>query len=185
MVRRLALPLVLLAVLFGMVVYIRRTAGRFPPPPGAGDRAAAAKQAGGRTLTAEQRAAMLDVLKGESGPVKKVWLMVEQSKPEHLAYETQLEQVFRDAGWDVIAMDAGSMVIKPGIYLLVGDDEWPSYAETAYNAFQRAGIAVKAARGYRSYSEQKRKDEPSWRGPKLAADQTYVVAIGPSPPPSS
>ena len=184
MVRRLAVPLVVLAVLVGMVVYIRRTAGRFPPPPGAGDRAAAAKQAGGRTLTAEQRAAMLDVLKGESGPVKKVWLMVEQSKPEHLAYETQIEQVFRDAGWDVIAMDAGSMVFKPGIFLLVGDDEWPSYAQTAYTAFQRAGIEVKAARGYRSYSEQKRKDEPSWRGPKLAADQTYVVAIGPNPPSS-
>ena len=181
MVRRLALPLFVVVVLVGMVVYIRRTAGNFPPPPGAGDRAAARPT---RNLTAEQRATMLDVLNGESGPVKKVWLLVEQSKPEHLAYETQLEQVFRDAGWDVIAMDAGSMVFKPGIYLLVGDDEWPSYAQTAYTAFQRAGIEVKAARGYRSYSEQKRKDEPSWRGPKLAADQTYVVAIGPNPPSS-
>src|SRR5580765_5306599 len=185
MVRRLALPLVVLAVLFGMVVYIRRTAGRFPPPPGAGDRAAAAKQAGGRALTAEQRAAMLDVLKGESGPVKKVWLLVEQSKPEHLAYETQIEEVFRDAGWDVIAKDPGGMVIQPGIFLLVGDDEWASYAETAYNAFQRAGIQVKAARGYRSYSEQQRKENRGWQGPKLADDQTYVVAIGPNPPPSS
>ena len=79
MTRRLALPLVVLAVLFGMVVYIRRTAGRFPPPPGAGNRPAAAKQAGGRTLTAEQRAAMLDVLKGESGQVKKIWILVEES----------------------------------------------------------------------------------------------------------
>jgi hypothetical protein len=184
MARRLALPLVVLVVLFGMVVYIRRTAGRYPPPPGAAGRAGAAKVAGGRTLTAEQRAAMQDVLKGESGPVKKIWLMVEQSKPEHLAYETQLEQVFREAGWDVIAMDAGTMVFKPGIFLLVGDNEWPSYAQTAYTAFQRAGIEVKAARGYRSYSEQKRKDEPNWRGPKLADDQTYVVTIGPSPPSS-
>jgi len=184
MVRRLALPLVVLVVLVGMVVYIRRTAGKYPPPPAAGDRAAAAKPADARNLTTEQRAGMLDVLKGESGPVKKVWLLVEQSKPEHLAYETQIEQVFRDAGWEVIALDAGSMVIKPGIFLLVGDDDWPSYAETAYNAFKRAGIQVKAARGYRSYSEQQSNENPTWRGPKLAADQTYVVAIG-RPEPAS
>src|SRR5262245_27479863 len=101
MVRRLALPLVVLLVLVGMVVYLRRTAGNFPPPPS--DRPAAAKPAS-RNLTAEQRATMLDVLKGESGPVKKVWLLVEQSKGEHLAYESQIEEVFRAAGWDVSAM---------------------------------------------------------------------------------
>jgi hypothetical protein len=180
MVRRLALPLVVLAVLVGIGLYSRRTTGNSAPA----DRSAGGKPAG-RSLTAEQRARMLEVLKGEPGPVKKIWMLVEQSKPEHLAYETELEQVFRDAGWDVIAMDAGTMAFKPGIFLLVGDDEWPSYARTAYTAFQRAGIEVKAARGYRSYSEQKRRDEPSWRGPKLADDQTYVVTIGPSPPPSS
>jgi len=182
MVRRLALPLFVVVVLVGMVVYIRRTAGNFPPPPGAGDRAAARPT---RNLTAEQRATMLDVLNGESGPVKKVWLLVEQSKAEHLAYESQIEEVFRAAGWDVKAMDAGSMVIKPGIFLLVGEEDWPPYALTAYTAFQRAGIEVKAARGYRSYSEQQRKENRTWQGPKLADDQTYVVAIGPSPPPSS
>jgi hypothetical protein len=184
MVRRLALPLFVLVVLAGMVIYIRLTAGNYPAPPRAGDRPAADARPT-RTLTAEQRAAMLDVLKGESGPVKKVWLLVQQSKAEHLAYESQLEEVFRAAGWDVTAMDAGSMVIKPGIFLLVGDDEWPPYAETAYNAFQRAGIEVKAARGYRAYYEQQTKENPTWRGPKLSDDQTYVVAIGPSSPPAS
>jgi hypothetical protein len=181
MLRRLALPLVVLVVLVGMVVYIRYTAGNFPPPSGPGDRPRVAS----RNLTAEQRATMLDVLNGESGAVKKVWLLVEQSKAEHLAYESQIEEVFRAAGWDVSAMDAGSMVIKPGIFLLVGEEEWPSYALTAYTAFQRAGIEVKAARGYRSYSEQQRKENRNWQGPKLAEDQTYVVAIGPNPPPSS
>ena len=176
MLRRLALPLVVLVVLVGMVVYIRRPAGNFPPPPGPGDRPRAAS----RNLTAAQRATMLDVLKGESGPVKKVWLLVEQSKAEHLAYESQIEEVFRAAGWDVVGVDAG-MTIKPGIFFLVADDEWPPYVTVVYNAFQRAGIDVKAAHGYRAYYEEQTKQNPNWRGAKLAADQTYVVVIGPNP----
>ena len=95
-----------------------------------------------------------------------------------------MEQVFRDAGWEVVALDSGNMTFKPGIYLLVGDEEWPSYASTAYTAFQRAGIDVKAARGYRAYYEQQKQEKPGWQGPKLAEDQTYLVLIGPREPPS-
>jgi hypothetical protein len=124
---------------------------------------------------------MLGVLRDETGPVRKVWFQVEQNKPEALAYQQALEGVFKEAGWEVQTSGSGGMIFKPGIYLLVAEEEWPPYASTAYDAFQRAGIDVKAARGYRAYSEQQRKEKPGWQGPELTADQTYVVLVGASP----
>jgi hypothetical protein len=191
MERRLILPVALAVLLFGAVVYIARLRAEIttlrkaarqptatasaPTPPAQGTSAAP------RTLTEEQRQAMVEVLRAETGPVRKVWFQVELAKPEPLAYQKALEQVFRDAGWEVETSGAGGMTFKPGIYLLVGDDEWPSYASTAYDAFQKAGIDVKAARGYRAYYEEQKKEKPGWQGPKLATDQTYIVLIGPNP----
>jgi hypothetical protein len=93
----------------------------------------------------------------------------------------QLEQVFRDAGWDVATTDSGGLSFKPGVAILVAEEEWPPYASTAYEALQKAGIDVKAARGYRSYYDEQKREKPGWQGPKLSADQTYVVIVGPSP----
>jgi hypothetical protein len=191
MMQRLILPVALAVALFGAIVYIVRLQGEVEALKKAGGQApatatarspAAPSSAGpARTVTDEQRQAMLEVLRSETGPVRKVWFQVEQNKPEHAAFEKALEQVFRDAGWDVTASGSGGMVFKPGVYLLVADDEWPAYAEKAYDAFQKAGIDVKAARGYRAYYEEQKRDKPGWTGPKLADDQTYVVLVGPSP----
>jgi len=178
------LPLVLAVAVaaIALVVVRRGPAGRDAandnPPP----RIAPTATGGpARSLTDDQRQAMLDVLKADPGPERKIWFQVEQNRPEALAYQQTLEKVFKDAGWDVQTAGSGGMVFKPGVYLLVGDDEWPSYASTAYDALQKAGIDVKAARGYRAYYEEQKKEKPGWQGPKLAADQSYVVLIGPSP----
>ena len=191
MMQRLILPVALTVVLFGAIVYIvrlqgeldtiKKGGGQAPAATAARSSAAPASAGAARALTDEQRQAMLEVLRSETGGVRKVWFQVEQNKPEPAAFQKALEQVFRDAGWDVTASGSGGMVFKPGVYLLVADDEWPPYAEKAYDAFQKAGIDVKAARGYRSYYEEQKRDKPGWTGPKLAEDQTYVVLIGPSP----
>src|SRR4030095_8215157 len=93
-----------------------------------------------RVLSAEQRSTMLEVLNGETGSVKKVWFQVEQSRPEPVAFQKALPDVFREAGWEVDTAGSGGMTFKPGMSLLVADEEWPSYASTAYDALQRAGI---------------------------------------------
>jgi len=194
MTRRMVLPLALVVLLLGAMLYIRRlkaelnvarrggsapaaTAAAPTPTP-----AAPATPGQARTLTPEQRQGMLDVLGTESGPVRKVWFRVELNKPEPSGYQKEIEAVFKQAGWEVETAGSDGMVFKPGVYLLVGDDEWPSYASTAYDAFQKAGIEVKAARGYRAYYQEQKKEKPAWQGPKLAEDQTYVVLIGASPP---
>jgi hypothetical protein len=183
--RRFFLPIFILAVVVAVGAYVRYAPVEPPELPADAPPPAAKAPMAARMLTEEQKQAMRDVLASETGDVKKVWFLVEARRAENLAYQKAIEQVFHDAGWEVVALDSGNMTFKPGIYLLVADDEWPAYATTAYNAFQRAGIEVKAARGYRAYYEEQKKEKPGWTGPKLADDQTYVVLVGPNPPPSS
>ena len=193
MTQRPIVPVILAIALFGAIVYIIRlqseltamregTGGRRPAQTAtARPQPAPATPGAPRSLTDEQRTAMIDTLRAETGSVKKVWFQVEQGKAEPAAYAKALEQTFRDAGWEVQVSDSGGLSFKAGVSVLVADDEWPSYASTAYDALQKAGIDVKAARGYRAYYEQQKKERPGWMGPKLGADQTYVVIVGPSP----
>ena len=186
MTQRPIVPLVLAVALFGAIIYIMRLNAEVTNlRQGAGGRPAeTARQpisSAARTFTDEQRQSMLSVLRTEEGPVRKVWFVVDQAKAEPSAFVKSLEQVFREAGWEVETKPAGGLTFKPGVSLLVADEEWPSYASTAYDALQKAGIDVKAARGYRSYYEEQKREKPGWQGPQLAAEQTYVVIVGPNP----
>jgi hypothetical protein len=191
MAQRLVVPVVLAVALFGAIVYIVRLQSEVTAlrdavaqrPAAAPPRrpASQATSSAPRTLTAEQRQAMIDVLKGEPGPVRKVWFQVEASRAEPAAYAKTLEQAFRDAGWEVDVSDSGGLSFKPGVAVLVAEEEWPPYASTAYDALQKAGIDVKAARGYRAYYEEQKREKPDWRGAKITPDQTYVVIVGPNP----
>jgi len=192
MMQRPVVPVILAVALFGAIVYIirlqseltalREGTGRRPAATAAArPQATPATPGAPRSLTDEQRQAMLDTLRAETGSVKKVWFQVEQGKPEPAAFAKTLEQTFRDAGWDVQVGDSGGLSFKPGVAVLVADEDWPSYASTAYDALQKAGIDAKAARGYRAYYDQQKKEKPGWQGPKLGPDQTYVVIVGPSP----
>lgn len=192
MSQRSVVPVVLAAALFAAVMYIVRlraevnslrqgtapVAARETPRDAAAPSAVSTEP---RVLTAEQRSTMLELLNGESGSMKKVWFQVEQGRPEPVAFQKALADVFREAGWEVDTAGSGGMTFKPGISLLVADEEWPSYASTAYDALQRAGIDVKAARGYRSYYDEQKREKPNWQGPRLAPDQTYVIIVGPNP----
>ncbi|HYR97257.1 MAG TPA: hypothetical protein VEM57_11000 [Candidatus Binatus sp.] len=188
MVKRVLLPVLLLAAVVGAVVYVgnlrselsalrRADDTKAPAPP----TAAQGQSSLPRTLTPEQRQAMLDVLRSENGAIRKVWFQVELNRSEPVAFQKALEQVFKEAGWEVQTSGAAGMTFKPGLYLLVGEEDWPSYASTAFEALQKAGIDVKAASGYRSYYDQQKAEKPGWAGPKLSSDQAYVVLIGANP----
>ena len=187
MIKRVVLPLIVVAAVVGAFVYVRNLRSELATLRSgtAGDKRAPAAVTGTsslpRSLTPEQRQAMLDVLRSESGPTRKVWFQVELNRSEPVAYQKALEQVFRDAGWEVQTTGVTGMTLKPGVYLLVADEDWPSYASTAYEALQKTGIDVKAASGYRSYYDQQKAEKPGWQGPKLGPDQTYVVLIGANP----
>jgi hypothetical protein len=160
-----------------------RVRGGGAPPPAA-DKPAAAPGAAPtgepRVLSEGQKAAILDILKEEAGE-KKVWFRVDPNDPEASAYQKSIEEVFKAAGWETSRLGNDGLMFKPGIYLLVGEEEWPGYAETANRALEAAGITVTAARGYRAYYEEMTKTKPGWRGAKFSEGQTYVVLVGRKP----
>jgi hypothetical protein len=153
------------------------------PSAAAAPTAAAPRQPIGpaRTLPAGARQALLDTLREETGPVKKVWLRVDPNDAEASGYAKALLDVFREAGWEVQQLGSDGLMFKPGVYVLVAEDEWPSYAETANKALEAAGVGVTAARGYRAYYEEQKKEKPGWRGTEFLPDQTYVVLVGRKP----
>ena len=190
MMQRLVLPVALAVALFGAIVYIVRLQSEL-----AALRQTVAQRAGApavrpptppvatkpRTLTGEQKQAIIDALRGETGSVRKVWFHVEQTRAEPAAFARALEEAFRAAGWEVEESGSGGLAFKPGVSVLVADEEWPSYASTAYDALQKAGIDVKAARGYRAYYEEQKREKPNWQGPEMKPEETYIVIVGSSP----
>jgi len=155
-------------------------AGR-PPAPASAPRAAVVPgmSALPRTLDPARRKVMLDTLAAHTGAERKVWFQVDQNDRESSAFQKELEGVFREAGWAVAVTGAGGLRFKPGIRLLVADEEWPGYASAASDALEAAGVEFSSAVGYRAYYDEQTAATPGWRGPKLEPDQTYVLLIGP------
>jgi hypothetical protein len=147
-----------------------------PPTPGA---AAAARPARApRVLTEGQKKSMLESLRAETG---KVWFTTTPNDAEATAYQNALQSVFQEAGWAVQSDSSATFGLRPGIYFLMADETPPSYVLTALGAFNTAEINVSAGRGYRQFNEDKKKENPNWRGFDLASDQTFIIAVGPQP----
>src|SRR5262245_16467577 len=88
-------------------------AARAPTPP-----AAPAAPAGPRTLTGEQRQAMLEKLNGNPG--RPVWFATVPNNPEAATFQKQLQSVFEAAGWEIKGNSPVRFPMKPGIYIFAG-----------------------------------------------------------------
>jgi hypothetical protein len=165
-----------------------RAAAAKPQAPAAAAKAAnpavapAQLPASARTFTPEQRSAMLARL-GGSGvtTTNPVWFATMPNNPEAAAFQHTLQSVFEEAGWQVRGNVPVGFALKPGVFVFSADEEPPDYIGDAIEAIQAAGITVTSGRGYRQFYQDKKKENPNWRGFDLAADQTYVIAIGRKP----
>ena len=135
-----------------------------------------------RTLSAEQREAMIDRLggRGVSQP-HPVWFATVANNPEAAAFQRTLQSVFEEAGWQVEGNAPIRFPMKAGIYVFAADEEPPEYVGIANEALEAGGMTVSAGRGYREFYRQKKEENPSWLGFDLGPDQTYVIAIGRQP----
>ena len=140
--------------------------------------APAAAQAGGRTISDTARAAMKETLAGETTG-KKAWILSQPGNPEVAALVTSLAGVFKDAGWEVTSETASGISLKPGIMTLMAEEQYPSYVDTVLKALDASGLEAKSAAGYRGYFDAKKKENPSWPGIPMRADQDFVIVIGP------
>ncbi|HEV7732540.1 MAG TPA: hypothetical protein VGR62_10285 [Candidatus Binatia bacterium] len=163
-----------------------RAAAPAPANPAAAPAPAAAPPAtlpsNARTLTPEQRAGMLDILKAEAGTEKKAWFTVGPGNPETQNLKSQFEAIFKEAGWETSTQTLTGMMLKPGVMMLIGDEQGPPYADTAQKALEASGLEVKTASGYRPYFEEKKKENIAWVGIPMGPDQAYTIVIGPLPP---
>jgi hypothetical protein len=146
------------------------------PTPSAANAAASP-----RVPDAAERAAMLAILKEESAPDRAAWLSYSAGNAESLALADALAAIFREGGWKAQVSSLSGMVLKPGVSILVAEEEPPSWVDSAQRAMQASGIDVKSATGYRSYYEDKKKENPAWPGVPLVKDAAFVIVVGPAP----
>ncbi|MGH7787490.1 MAG: hypothetical protein ACRERC_11525 [Candidatus Binatia bacterium] len=189
---------VLVAALAAAGAYIFYLRGReapeaVPPVPVAGAPAAPAAdlapmpQGAAELLTAQQRDAMLGVLKNEADPARKAWFLVHRNDAQGLATQAALGSIFEEAGWPVEVVRA-PYPLKAGVFLLAGDEDPPVFVGTANDALTAAGLEVQFLTGYREFTNERKTSNPKWVGPELAEGQAYTIVIGarpPSPPPGS
>jgi hypothetical protein len=140
-----------------------------PPPP---------QVEGGRVITAEQKAAMLEKLGGTEMSSRPVWFATTMQDPESVAYQRALQSVFEEAGWQIIGVSPIRFASKPGIFLFSADEEPPDYVQTAVDALEAAQLAPMVGRGYREFYKEKKTENPDWNGFELSPEQSYVIVVG-------
>jgi hypothetical protein len=140
-----------------------------PPPP---------QVEGGRVITAEQKAAMLEKLGGTEMSSRPVWFATMLQDPESVAYQRALQSVFEEAGWQVVGVAPVRFSSKPGIYVFSADEEPPDYVQAAVDALDAAQLTPMVGRGYREFYKEKKKENPNWNGFELTEEQSFVIVVG-------
>lgn len=168
----------------------KQVAAASAPPPAAARPAAAvaanpagaASVADGRAVIESARQMMIDALAAEDGAEKKFWIRVDPRDKEASGFAGEIAAVFRSQNWDVKVLDTEGLRFKPGLLFLVGgEDEPPSYVANAQKAIEAIGQEVTTGRGYLSYYNAKKAENPNWQGTKFMPDQTCVLLVGRKP----
>lgn len=145
------------------------------PPPTAPDPRPA--PTGPNRLSDDDRAAMRGKLPATAPPGSRVWFAV-SFDPEAQALAGDLQQVFQQAGWQVLTSPA-NFSVRAGIFFFAADDSPPTAVEDVLKALQVVGYVPTVGLGYRAFAEERRRADPNWRGVELAPDQSFVIVIGP------
>jgi hypothetical protein len=132
-----------------------------------------------RAPDATERAAMLEVLKSETAPERMAWFSFTTGSSEGKALADALAAIFREGGWKAEVNALSGLRLKPGVSMLIAEEEAPGWVDSALRAMQASGIDVKSASGYRSYFEDKKKENASWPGVPLPKDAAFVIVLGP------
>lgn len=152
------------------------------PPPASAATTTAAEVPGRWSLDATEIDAMLEVLRADTSPDKRIWLIVSPGSAGSIAFGAELETAFREGGWQPSTQRLTGMMLKPGpVRILVGEATEPPAVEGARRALEAGGLTVETGTGYRTYYEEKKKENPNWPGIPMTAEQAFVVVI---PPPA-
>lgn len=144
--------------------------------------AATAKAAeSNRAPDKDERAAMIEILKPETAPNRTAWITYSAGDAEGKALADSLTGIFKEAGWKTETSSLAGMRLKPGVMMLIADEEAPTWVQGAQEALGKSGLNANSASGYKSYYDEKKAENPSWPGVPLPKDAAYVIVVGPEP----
>ena len=106
------------------------------------------------------------------------WIAAPKSDAKAVMLAKEISGVFTSAGWKVRPVRQTAVTPKPGTYLFAADEEPPAYVTTVAQALGEAGMGATLLTGYRSYYDQKKKDDPKFQGYPFAPEQTFLVVVG-------
>ena len=137
--------------------------------------------AGGRSIGPNTRPIMLETLARERGNDRTMWLSISPGDAETAALKDEITALFEEAGWQVETRTLTGMRLKPGLVLLLADEEPPAYTQVVADALETSGLEVKTASGYRAYHDEMKQQNPEWPGIPMTAEQDMTLVIGPKP----
>ena len=106
------------------------------------------------------------------------WIAAPRSDPRALALADELSEAFSRAGWRVRPVRRTQLRFRPGIYLFAGEEDPPAYVVTVRLALDEAGFSPTYGTAYRSFYDEKKKNDPSWEGFPFVPEQTFLLVIG-------
>ena len=126
---------------------------------------------------------MRDILSAETAAGRKVWFAVGSGEGEPRQAPARAPLRVPRSRLEGRDADDHRAWCAPGVAMLSRPTRPPPlWVGSVQRALDASGLAVKYFTGYRSYYEKKSKD-PKWVGVPIAADQTFVIVIGPEPKP--
>ncbi len=152
-----------------------------PVPAADAPDAGAAQTLAPREISAEGRQRMLDLLAGQVGDGRRVWIATTLGFEEPAALRDQFRAILEEAGIGVEVVELRQLRVKPGVRVLLASETPPDWAQTTIDALAASGLEVPAARGYRSYFEERKADNPNWPGIPIEDDAEVLLVIGPAP----
>ena len=107
-----------------------------------------------------------------------VWITATAVDPASQVFARALARAFADAGWEVQPMGSVEWSVRRGVHIFSADGTPPSYVGTAQRALEAAGFTPSFAVGYREYYEQRKREQPDFRGFLMAPGQSFVLVVG-------
>jgi hypothetical protein len=130
-----------------------------------------------------ERAALIEVLKADTGSEKRVVFVVSPGNPETTALAKALEDAFRAGGWEPATQKLTGMVLKPGpVRILVGDEFEVPAVDSARRALEAGGLTTETGTGYRAFYEEKKRENPDWPGIPMTSEQAFLIVLPPEAP---
>jgi tetratricopeptide (TPR) repeat protein len=134
----------------------------------------------GATASGEIGARLLPRLRASGQHGRPIWFGATTADPRSLQLERELQDIFRQAGWEIRGTQHVPFILKRGLFLFVAGAQTPAFVTALRRSLEDSGLPITTlATGYREYARDMTRRNPTWRGFALGPDQTYILVVGP------